>query len=475
MTRRVVRAAEAVPPEVAEGLRHLRDEVDVPVDFPPAVLAAADAAAARDVPAPGLDLTDRPFVTIDPAGSRDLDQAVLVERADGGYLVSYAIADVAAFVRAGDLVDAEARRRGQTFYAPSAKASLHPPVLSEGAASLLPDVDRPALVWRLSLDAAGEVRETRLDRALVRSRAQLTYEGVQRSLDAGTAEESLRMLAEVGRLRERLEIERGGVNLALPEQEVQADGDRWLLSYRTPLPVEGWNAQISLLTGTAAARLMVDARIGILRTLPPADVGAVEKLRRRAAALHIVWPAGMAYPDFVRSIDPSAPAGAAMLNACTSLFRGAGYTAFDGVAPTDAGHAAIGLPYAHTTAPLRRLVDRFSLEVCAAVAGGTDVPGWAREALPALPDLMRASDARAKKYERGIIGLAEALVLSAEVGRVFTGTVVDVADDTRSGTLQIASPAVSAKVRGEHLELGVEIGAVLTKADPATGTVEFGV
>jgi exoribonuclease R len=346
-------------------------------------------------------------------------------------------------------------------------------VLSEGAASLLPDGDRPALVWRLSLDASGVLRETRLDRALVRSRAQLTYEGVQESLDAGTADESLRLLAEVGRLREGLEVARGGINLALPEQEVHAEGDRWLLSYRTPLPVEGWNAQISLLTGTAAARLMLDAGIGILRTLPPADDDAVEKLRRRAAALHIPWPAGMAYADFVRSIDPSVPTGAAMLNACTSLFRGAGYTAFDGSSPADAGHAAIGLPYAHTTAPLRRLVDRFSLEVCAALAAGTDVPGWARDALPLLPDLMRASDARAKKYERGIIGLAEALVLSAEVGKVFTGTVVEIADDGRSGTLQVTTPAVSARVRGERLELGAEIGAVLRKADPATGIVEF--
>ncbi|WP_028708115.1 ribonuclease catalytic domain-containing protein [Propionicicella superfundia] len=472
MTGRVVRTFEAVPPELVTGLRRLREDLAVPRDFPPAVLAAAEAAA-RDVPSPGTDLTGLPFVTIDPQGARDLDQAVLVERAGAGYLVSYAIADVAAFVGAGDPVDAEARRRGQTFYAPTAKASLHPPVLSEGAASLLPGGERRALVWRLALDADGELQSTRLDRALVRSRAQLTYEGAQAALDGGSADGSLRLLAEVGRLRERLEAARGGVNLELPEQEVHADGSRWRLAYRTPLPVEGWNAQISLLTGTAAARLMLEAGVGILRTLPPAEPGAVEKLRRRAEALRIPWPVDLDYPGFVRSIDASSPAGAAMLNACTSLFRGAGYHAFDGDAPAEAIHAAIGLPYAHTTAPLRRLVDRFSLEVCAAVAAGREVPDWVRAALPELPGLMRESDGRAKKYERGIIDLTEALVLAPEVGRVFTGTVIEVAGDGRSGTLQIASPAVSARVRGEALELGVEVAATLVKADAAVGSVEF--
>src|SRR5690348_3540901 len=98
----------------------LRAELEVPGDFAASVLAEADAAA-RDLHLPDEDATDIPFVTIDPAGSRDLDQAVHIARTGDGYLVSYAIADVASFVRPGDELDAEAHRRGETLYFPDVR------------------------------------------------------------------------------------------------------------------------------------------------------------------------------------------------------------------------------------------------------------------------------------------------------------------------------------------------------------------
>ena len=98
----------------------------------------------------------------------------------------YAIADVAAFVTAGGLVDAEAQRRVETLYAPDRRTPLYPPVLSEGAASLLPGQTRPALVWTLDLDRDGELTRTDVRRAVVRSREQQDYPTVQAQLDAGT-------------------------------------------------------------------------------------------------------------------------------------------------------------------------------------------------------------------------------------------------------------------------------------------------
>src|SRR6185503_18006855 len=134
-----------------------------------------------------------PFVTIDPPGSRDLDQALHVARrpAGGGYRVSYAIADLAAFVRPGGPLDAAAWARGVTMYAPDRSTPLHPPVLSEGAASLLPDSERPAILWTHDLDADGVLVVTDVRRARVRSRARLDYAGVQAELDAGRAAEPL--------------------------------------------------------------------------------------------------------------------------------------------------------------------------------------------------------------------------------------------------------------------------------------------
>src|SRR5919206_2192033 len=125
------------------GFREIRREADVPERFAPEVEAEAEAAAAA--PAAGRARVDIPFVTIDPPGSRDLDQALHIERRGDGHRVRYAIADVGAFVADGRPLDAETRRRAVTVYAPDRNTPLHPPVLSEGAASLLPGQWRPAL------------------------------------------------------------------------------------------------------------------------------------------------------------------------------------------------------------------------------------------------------------------------------------------------------------------------------------------
>ena len=146
-----------------------------------------------------VSTSPRSFVTIDPPESRDLDQALHLERRGKGYRVRYAIADVAAFVTPGGPMDQEAHARGQTLYAPDYKARLYPPRLSEDAGSLLPGQIRPALVWDMEVDETGEGIEVSVSRALVRSRVQLDYAGAQRSLDDGTAEEPLRSCARSGR------------------------------------------------------------------------------------------------------------------------------------------------------------------------------------------------------------------------------------------------------------------------------------
>jgi exoribonuclease R len=469
---RHVSLQQSEPPALREGLRRLRATLGVPGQFPAEVLAEADAAAAHPA-LPDADRTDIEFVTLDPETSTDLDQAFHLARTDRGFRLHYAIADVAAFVSPGGHLDAEAHARGETLYAPTRKTPLHPSVLSEGAASLLPDQVRPALVWELDFDASGQTTSSRVARALVRSRAKLSYTGAQAALDAGTAGEQLELLRTLGRLRMEIEAARGGVSLSVPEQEVVPSDSRWELAFRAPLPVEDWNAQLSLATGMAAAALMLEAGVGVLRTLPPARDGALAKLRRTAAALNITWPKSTSYPDFVRGLDAAIPAHAAMLNACTTLFRGAGYQTFQGTIPEQPLHAAIAAPYAHTTAPLRRLVDRYTGEVCVAICAEADVPDWVASALAELPGTMDDADRRAKKYERGVVDLVEAMVLAPHLGQTFAGTVLEVDPDDDLGVLQIPDPAVEAKIKGTELVLGEQVSATLVSADLLAGKVEF--
>lgn len=472
MPIREVSLRRAEPPALAAGLQRLRAELDVPSAFPEPVLAEAEAAA-RAPRLPSVDRTEIEFVTLDPEGSLDLDQAFHLSRTADGYLLRYAIADVAAFVAPGGAIDREAHARGETLYAPTSRTALHPPLLSEGATSLLPGQDRPALIWELRLRADGSTAEATVTKAMIRSRAKLGYVAAQRQLDAGNGGEQLELLREIGTLRQQREAARGGVSLSVPEQEVVPTETSWGLAYRASLPVENWNAQLSLATGMAGAQLMLNAKVGLLRTLPPAPESAIDRLRRTASALGISWRHAVAYPDFVRGLDASTPAHAAMLNACTLLFRGAGYVAFDGTVPEQSLHAAIAAPYAHVTAPLRRLADRYAGEVCVAISAGEPVPEWAATELPALPAVMAESNRRAHRYERGVVNLVEALLLEPLIGQEFTGTVLEVDSERGDGVLQLAEPAVEARVTGADLVLGREVRATLIAADPVAGRVEF--
>jgi VacB/RNase II family 3'-5' exoribonuclease len=460
--------------EMREGIAAIQEELKVSPAFPdPVEKAAAAAAAAPRLPE--LDRTDIELVTIDPESARDLDQAMHIERDGDGYVVHYAIADVAAFVTAGDPVDVEAHRRGETLYGADSKIPLHPTVLSEGAASLLPDEVRPALLWTIKVDETGEGTDVDVVRALVRSRAKLSYEAVQADLDAGRAPEVIGLLQEVGELRLAREASRGGVSLPLPEQELVEDDGHWELEFRRLTPVETWNAQISLLTGMAAASLMVYARVGILRTLPPADPRDVQRLHRTARALGITWPAEQLYPDFIRALDPSKPTHAAMIVACTRLLRGAGYVAFNGELPDQAQHSALASEYAHVTAPLRRLVDRYASEVCVALCAGTDVPDWVVAAIGELPETMTESGRRANQYENAVVNLCEAELLKERVGERFSAVVVEVDEkDKAKGDITIQDPAIEASVSGSSaLPLGEEVSVELVRADPRSRSVEF--
>jgi exoribonuclease R len=452
--------------DLAEPLSALRTELRVPDEFPAEALADAHRAAAAWSRTGRIDATGIGLVTLDPPGSRDLDQAFALEPRGGGFRFHYAIADVGAFVSPDGPLAAEAERRGETLYLPDGRSPLYPPVLSEGAASLLPDGERPAVLWRLDLDADGEPTSVEVRRAIVRSRAQLDYETLEQSHP-----DVAKLLGQVGELRLRKERERGGISLNVPEQDVVRHGNDWELEYRSATAAEGWNAQLSLLTGMAAAKLMVGAKVGLLRTMPRPRHRIVASIKRTAMALGIAWPEGTSYAEVIRGLDPKKPTNAAMLRFASTLFRGAGYVAFDGELPAQIRHAAVAAPYAHATAPLRRLADRYVSEVCLAICGGTPVPDWARAALPHLPHLMAAADQHAHQVDHAVVNLAETVLLQDRVGEVFQGVVVEVEDD--HGEIQVRDPAVRARIDGSDLPLGEQVAARLASADVAKRALIF--
>jgi exoribonuclease R len=503
-------ARSAAQTELARRLAALREEFGLPPGFTPEVLAEAELAAAAVVGSlPGNDRTDLPLVTIDPPGSTDLDQALYIEHgAPGnpdGFSVHYAIADVPAFIAPGGALDAETLRRGQTIYLPDGRVPLHPEVISEDTGSLLPRVRRGAYLWTFALDATGNLVSTALERATVLSREQLTYDQAQDRIDAApdaapdpargnaSGDESgdeasaitgsLALLKEVGILRTRQEAARGGASLRLPEQEITVTDHGYEVLTAPPLDVEDWNAQVSLLTGMAAARIMLDGGVGILRTMPPADEDSTDRFRARTRALGCPWPEEQSYGEYLRGLDTRDPQQLAIMHAATSLFRGAGYTAFDGDTPEVTVQSAIAAPYAHTTAPLRRLVDRFVLVTCLALLHGQDVPEDIRRILPILPEAMRESNLLASRTANAALELVEAASLHGQEGQEFTAVVVSAPGSEQEekaraqgrlpwGEVQVEDPPVLARYEG-FAEAGSRIRVILVDADLATRTVLF--
>jgi exoribonuclease R len=238
----------------------------------------------------------------------------------------------------------------------------------------------------------------------------------------------------------------------------------------------GWNAQISLLVGMAAAAAMYKAGVGLLRTLPPPDRDVVRTVRRAARGLGVVWPDGSDYATVVRGLDGSVPAEAALLAIAARGLRGAGYLALaPGLElPTDDDahrHAAVAAPYAHVTAPLRRLADRPTTEVCLALFAGTDPDPEVVASLPALPKAMAQAAGREGSVARAVIDLVEAVLLAPRVGEVIPATVVSVSPD--GSTVVLTDPAVQTLVRGHELPLGEEVTLRIDAADPVARTVDL--
>jgi exoribonuclease R len=425
-------------------------------------MAAAEEASKR-APTQHVDRTDWPFVTLDPASSTDLDQAFTIERNGADLLLHYAIADIAWFVADGDPIDREAWKRGTTQYLPDGKAGLYPPVLSEGAASLLPGGPRPAVTFTVRVAPDGSVRLDSAERAIIRNRAKLAYDSVS-SADLPPD------FAELARRIQGAEAKRGAARVNPPAQEIAAIGDgRYELLFRPALESEVCNAALSLATNLAIADVLQTHHTGLFRVMAEPDDRAVDRLRHTARGLGLDWPAESTLAEFERSVDPADPMQATFMLAIQRSSQGAGYVPFrEGETPW---HAAVAATYAHATAPLRRLADRYVVRATLALANGRMVPSAVSDAFEKLPAVMARADALGTQIQRAAIDLAESVILQGREGETFPAIVTEV--DHRGARIQLCSLPVVARVSGTDIDPGETLHVVLVKADPDLRSVTF--
>lgn len=446
---------------LGDGLAAIRAQYAIPATFPAEVLAEAETTKGRAL-TDHADWTQREFVTLDPAISTDLDQAFVIEPAGADLILHYALADIGWFVPTGGAMEAEAWKRGLTLYLPDDRARLYPAALSEGAASLLPDGPRPAIVASVRCASDGTVKLAAMTRAVVNSRAKLAYENVDIAAVPHLADFAARM--------KRSEDARGAARVDPPEQEVErtAEGS-YHLTFRPWLPSETANAGLSLATNMAIAQALFAAKTGLFREMAPPDARAIARLRNTARALGLTWPANATLLQFERTIDPATRGGAAFQLAARRAGGGADYLPFiEGHIPW---HAALGATYTHATAPMRRLADRYVLEAVLEIANSRPVPPACADAFVRLPKVMDVAEARESAVDRAVIDLAETALLAGHEGETFAAVVTDL--DERGARIQLCDRAVVARVDAHRVASGDDLRVKLVEADPIKRILRF--
>ena len=449
---------------LTDGLAAIRTQFQLPAQFPAEAEVEATAAAARPR-TDHVDRTDVAFVTLDPASSTDLDQAFAIERSGNDLVLRYAIADIGWFIADGGPIDTEAWKRGETIYLPDGKISLYPRLLSEGAASLLPDAQKLAILFTVRIAPDGAATLDGVERAVIRSRAKLGYATVR-------PEQLPPDFAELSRRIQAAEQARGASRVDPPQQQVvELPDGSFSLEFRPMSPMENANAALSLASNLAVADALYSHGTGLFRVMPEPDDWAIRRLRHSAKALGVDWPKDVTLEQRQKDLDPNDPKQAAFMLAIRRAGTHASY------APFKAGerpwHSAMRATYVHATAPLRRLADRYVTEAALAIANGQAVPDRASAAFQILPEVMNRAEAKAGQVDSAVLELAEAVVLADRVGETFAGTVTDI--DQRGARIQLADPAVLTRIPPNGAAVGDPVRLRLDEVDPARRLSRFSI
>jgi exoribonuclease R len=298
---------------------------------------------------------------------------------------------------------------------------------------------------------------------VIQSRAKLGYESVTPDqLPEGVADLSSRI--------ERAEDARGAERVDAPEQEVTEESDgHFVLAFRPQAAAEKQNASLSLAANLAIADALLAHRTGLFRVMAQPDAWAIRRLRHSAKALGLDWPKDATLAQFERTLDDRDPRHVAFRSAIRRAGPNATYAPYrDGLVPW---HSAMAATYAHATAPLRRLADRYVIEAALQIANGQAVSAELSAIFEQLPPVMERAETRAAQIGRATLDLAEAIMLEGMEGTRFEAVVTDL--DERGARIQLAEPAVIARVDAKGAVPGDRIEVELVSADVAQRRIAF--
>ena len=482
---------------------------DIPHVFPQAVLAEADAARPATMEN-REDWRDLPLITIDPADAKDHDDAVHAVADDspanvGGFVVTVAIADVAAYVRPGSPLDAEARRRGNSVYFPDREVPMLPERISNDLCSLREGEDRPALAVRMVFAADGRKIDHRFHRIMMRSAAKLAYAQAQAAIDGDADEQTAPLLGAVLRpLWDAYTVLRRGrgarqpLELDLPERKIllKPDGtvDRVFVPPR--LDAHKLIEEFMIQANVAAAETLEAERRRLLYRIHDApSLAKQEGLREFLGTLGLSLARGPALRPAQFNQILAKVAGAENEQLVNQVVLRAQSQAE--YAPDNIGHFGLNLRrYAHFTSPIRRYADLIvHRALIAALSLGDDgLTRGEEESLAVIGADISAAERRAMAAERDTVDRLIATHLAGQVGAQFqarvtgvtkAGLFVQLPEYGADGFVPIstlgddyyiydeAAHAVAGQRSGKGWQLGDIVEVRLLEVAPMAGAMRF--
>jgi len=481
-------------------------EHEIPHEFPPEVEREANEAKPVRALGERTDFREVPLVTIDGEDARDFDDAVWAEpdgdaNNAGGWHMLVAIADVAHYVRAGQPLDREAEKRGNSVYFPDRVVPMLPEALSNDLCSLRPREDRACMVAEIWIDAQGRMKRHQFHRGLMRSVARLTYERVQFAADGKPDDEIAPLMDDVIRplygaytaLREARK-KRGTLDLEAQERRVILDdqGRVVRIEQRRSLDSHKLIEEFMIAANVAAAETLERRQQPCMYRIHPApDAAKVEALREFLGSLDLGFAKGQVIrPKLFTQVLERAketPYRAVVNELVLRTQMQAAYS------PNNVGHFGLALPrYCHFTSPIRRYAD---LLVHRAIVdglklGSDGLPQGAEGRFEKIGEAISATERRAAQAERDAIDRYTAAYLSAQRGQTVAGRIngvtrfglfVTLLESGGSGLVPISSlpndfyehdeahHRLVGRRWAREYRLGDPVWSKIIEADPVTG------
>ncbi|MDP3175338.1 MAG: ribonuclease R [Phenylobacterium sp.] len=481
----------------------------IPTGFP--TEAETEAAAARPPELAGReDLRDVPFITIDPADARDHDDAVFAQADDdpknaGGWIVWVAIADVAAYVRPGSVLDETARDKANSVYFPDRVEPMLPEVLSNGLCSLREGENRATLAVRMVFDATGRKRSHRFVRGLMRSAAKLSYEQAQAAID-GTPDDRTGPILEPilkplwAAYATMLKGRRARSPLAIESMErkivISPEGEVVSITPRASLEAHRLIEEMMIQANVSAAETLESKKTPLIYRIHDAPSREkIDSLAEFLGTLGIAWSKGEAVRTdrFNRLLDETREGPhREIVNEVVLRSQMQAQYSTDNI-----GHFGLNLDrYAHFTSPIRRYADLVVHRgLIRALGLGDD--GLTDRDISRMKDtaeLITGAERRAMAAERDATDRYVAALLADRVGAEFEGRITGVTrfglfvrltETGADGLIPVSrlgaeffhhderSHALVGERTGKRWPLGMAVQVRLAEATPITGGLLF--